>query len=182
MHSTPTYVFSPPPLPYLAVADCADVFPVRRIFCVGRNYADHAREMGALDQASGLEPPFFFMKPADALVSGVGEIAVAYPPQTANLQHEVEMVVALAAGGADIPRERALECVFGYTVAVSYTHLDVYKRQGHASWVAPNQRRYGQVPQSQCGPQSAARCRCWLRVRSPFRASLRRKLGASGVR
>jgi fumarylpyruvate hydrolase len=90
-------------------------FPVRRIFCVGRNYADHAREMGAADQADGREPPFFFMKPGDALVSGgSGEIAVAYPPLTDNLHHEVEMIVALGAGGANVAVDAAKDLIFGY--------------------------------------------------------------------
>lgn len=90
--------------------------------------------MGAHDQADGLEPPFFFMKPADALVSGAGEISVAYPPQTGNLQHEVEMVVALASGGADIAVEQALACVFGYTVGLDLTRRDLQARakaKGH---------------------------------------------------
>lgn len=73
-----TYVFALPPQPTVPVAGGSDLFPVRRIFCVGRNYADHAREMGATDQADGREPPFFFMKPADALVSGTG----SYPSPT----------------------------------------------------------------------------------------------------
>ena len=95
-----SFVFPPHPVVSLPIAGTADRFPVRRIFCVGRNYADHAREMGAVDQADGREPPFFFMKPADALVSGEGEIAVAFPPLTDNLHHEVEMIVALGSGGA----------------------------------------------------------------------------------
>ena len=71
-----TFVFPPPIQVSVPVLGSAARFPVRRIFCVGRNYAEHAREMGADDQASGLEPPFFFMKPADALVAGTGELAV----------------------------------------------------------------------------------------------------------
>lgn len=109
-------------------------FPVRRIFCVGRNYAEHAREMGAVDQAEGREPPFFFTKPGDALVTGVGELAVRYPPATANLHHEVEMVVALAAGGADVPADRALSLVFGYAAGLDLTRRDlqaVAKAKGH---------------------------------------------------
>ena len=123
-----TTVFPPPPLPVLAVAGTVDVFPVRRIYCVGRNYADHAREMGALDQAEGREPPFFFGKPGDALVTGAGEIQVPYPPQTANLHHEVELVVALGRGGYDIPAASALDCVFGYTVGLDLTRRDVQAR------------------------------------------------------
>lgn len=128
------YVFPPAPLPSLPVAGVADRFPVRRIFCVGRNYAEHAREMGAQAQADGLEPPFFFMKPADALVAGEGELAVRYPPLTENLHHEVEMVVALAKGGANIPHAQALDCVFGYAVGLDLTRRDIQaaaKAKGH---------------------------------------------------
>ncbi|HJW24678.1 MAG TPA: fumarylacetoacetate hydrolase family protein [Rhodocyclaceae bacterium] len=128
------YVFPPAPVPSLPVQDTSDRFPVRRIYCVGRNYADHAREMGATAQAEGLEPPFFFMKPADALVTGEGEMAVAYPPQTHNLHHEMELVVALVTGGADIPAERALDCVFGYTAGLDLTRRDIQgaaKAKGH---------------------------------------------------
>ena len=126
-----SFVIPAPVVPSLAVADSDARFPIRRVYCVGRNYADHAREMGAHDQADGREPPFFFSKPADAVVPG-GE--VPYPPATANLQHEVELVVALAAGGADIPVERALDCVFGYTVGFDLTRRDVQaraKEKGH---------------------------------------------------
>lgn len=128
------FVFPPPSPPALAVAGTASLFPVRRIYCVGRNYADHAREMGAADQADGREPPFFFMKPADALVTGAGEVRVAFPPATANLHHEVELVVALGSGGADIPVEAALGCVFGYTVGLDLTRRDIQaraKEKGH---------------------------------------------------
>ena len=93
------YVFPPHPPAALPVAGSADTFPVRRVFCVGRNYAEHAREMGALDQAEGREPPLFFMKPGDAVVTGSGEISVSYPPATTNLHHEVELIVALGKGG-----------------------------------------------------------------------------------
>lgn len=126
-----SFVIPAPVVPSLAVADSDARFPIRRVYCVGRNYADHAREMGAHDQADGREPPFFFSKPADAVVSD-GE--VPYPPATANLQHEVELVVALATGGADIPVERALDCVFGYTVGLDLTRRDVQgraKEKGH---------------------------------------------------
>lgn len=129
-----SYVFPPAALPSLPVAGSEARFPVRRIFCVGRNYADHAREMGAVEQAEGRAPPFFFMKPADALVAGEGELVVSYPPLTANLHHEVELVVALAAGGADIPVVTALDCIFGYTVGLDLTRRDIQgkaKEKGH---------------------------------------------------
>jgi fumarylpyruvate hydrolase len=132
------YAFSPAPQPALAIAGSAARFPIRRVYCVGRNYADHAREMGAHDQADGREPPFFFSKPADAVVAG-GD--VPYPPATANLQHEVELVVALGPAtatlgenGANIPVEGALDCVFGYAVGFDLTRRDVQaraKEKGH---------------------------------------------------
>ena len=128
------FVFSPPAVSTLPVAGTTSRFPVRRIFCVGRNYADHAREMGAADQAEGREPPFFFMKPADALVSGHGEISVAYPPITNNLHHEVEMIVALGAGGANIAVDVAKSLIFGYAVGLDLTRRDIQaraKEKGH---------------------------------------------------
>ena len=129
-----TYVFPPHAQPSLPVAGSAARFPVRRIFCVGRNYADHAREMGAADQASGLEPPFFFMKPGDAVVGGEGEINVSYPPITKNLHHEVEMVVALGAGGANVTVDAAKGLIFGYAVGFDLTRRDIQgkaKEKGH---------------------------------------------------
>jgi len=132
------FVFAPPAVPSLAVAGSDARFPIRRVYCVGRNYADHAREMGAHAQADGREPPFFFSKPADAVVAG-GE--VPYPPATAKLQHEIELVVALGpatatAGnnGADIPVAQALDCVFGYAVGLDLTRRDLQaqaKEKGH---------------------------------------------------
>eukprot|EP01034_Spumella_vulgaris_P003946 gene3946-5053_t len=94
-------------------------------FLLSRNYADHAREMGALDQADGREPPFFFMKPGDAVVSGEGELSVAYPPLTKNLHHEVEMVVALQAGGANLAVDAAKSLIFGYAVGLDLTRRDI---------------------------------------------------------
>ncbi|MEN9478942.1 MAG: hypothetical protein RLZZ298_337 [Pseudomonadota bacterium] len=129
-----TYVFLPHAQPSLPVAGSEARFPVRRIFCVGRNYADHAREMGAADQASGLEPPFFFMKPGDAVVGGEGEINVSYPPITKNLHHEVEMVVALGAGGANVTVDAAKGLIFGYAVGFDLTRRDIQgkaKEKGH---------------------------------------------------
>jgi len=129
--SAMNFVFPPAPIPALAVAGSDARFSIRRVFCVGRNYADHAREMGAHEQADGREPPFFFSKPADAVVPG-GD--VPYPPATANLQHEIELVVALGKGGADIPVAQALDCVFGYAVGLDLTRRDVQaraKEKGH---------------------------------------------------
>lgn len=97
-----------------------DPFPVRRIYCVGRNYAAHAREMG---HDPDREPPFFFMKPTDAIVP-TGS-AVPYPSQTSDYQHEIEMVVALGKGGRDVPVECALDLVFGYAVGLDMTRRDI---------------------------------------------------------
>ncbi len=123
-----SFVFPPPQNAALPVAGAENRFPVRRVFCVGRNYADHAREMGAIDQADGREPPFFFMKPGDAVVSGEGELSVAYPPLTKNLHHEVEMVVALQAGGANLAVDAAKSLIFGYAVGLDLTRRDIQGR------------------------------------------------------
>ncbi len=109
----------PAPAPATLPVEGGGLFPVRRVYCVARNYADHAREMG--DDPSR-EPPCFFTKPADA----VGHWdRIAYPPQTRQLDHEVEMVAVLGAGGRNIPAERALDCVFGYAVGLDLTRRDV---------------------------------------------------------
>ncbi|MEO6185527.1 MAG: fumarylacetoacetate hydrolase family protein [Steroidobacteraceae bacterium] len=114
------YVFAPPARVSAAVRDTADRFPVRRIFCVGRNYAAHVREMGG-DPRS--EPPIFFTKPADALVAG--GTAVPYPPGTRDLHYEVELVVALHSGGKRIPASTALTHVYGYAVGNDLTRRDL---------------------------------------------------------
>ena len=106
--------------PAVPVAGSADTFPVRRVYCVGRNYAAHAREMG---HDPDREDPFFFMKPAGAIVPTGSE--VPYPPQTKDYQHEIELVVALAKGGANIPEDKALDCVFGYAVGLDMTRRDL---------------------------------------------------------
>lgn len=124
-----SYAIPVPPLPSVPVAGSAERFPVRRIYCIGRNYAEHAREMGAtVDRAR----PMFFLKPADAIVADGA--AIPYPPATQDLHHEVEMVVALARGGHDIAPERALEHVFGYGVGLDLTRRDLQaaaKASGH---------------------------------------------------
>lgn len=113
-----------PPRIALPIQGTADLFPVRRVYCVGRNYAAHAREMGA-DPTR--EPPFFFMKPADALqIVPDGEtVTHPYPPRTANYHHEVELVVALGRGGRDIPAGSALDHVYGYAVGLDMTRRDL---------------------------------------------------------
>jgi fumarylpyruvate hydrolase len=112
------FAFPPPAVPGVAVAESGERFPVHRIYCVGLNYADHVREMGNEPQ-----PPIFFAKPADALVAnGAG---IPYPPRTANLHHEIELVVAIGRGGRDIRPQRALEHVFGYAAGNDLTRRDL---------------------------------------------------------
>ena len=117
------YVLPPPPQASVAVASSADRFAVRRIFCVGRNYAAHAREMG---KDPDREPPFFFMKPADTLVESGGTIP--YPPETRELHYEMEMVVALGKGGFKVLREAALDLVFGYGCGIDLTRRDLQQK------------------------------------------------------
>ncbi len=114
------YVFAPQTIPSLAIANYQLRFPVHRIYCIGRNYAEHAREMGmAVDRAN----PVFFCKPADAVVPDGGNIA--YPPATSDLHHEVEMVLALHRGGRNLEPSVALDTVFGYGVGLDLTRRDL---------------------------------------------------------
>lgn len=116
----PEFAVPAPALPDLAVAGSGARFPVHRIYCIGRNYAEHAREMGATP-AKGA--PVFFLKPADAVVALPGP--VRYPPATGDLHHEVELVVALARGGTDIDIDDALDCVLGYAIGLDLTRRDL---------------------------------------------------------
>ncbi len=113
------YIFPPAPQAAVEVVGSDAVFPVRRILCVGRNYAAHRREMGGDDR----DPPFFFSKPADAVVASGARIA--YPAGTQNLHHEIELVLALGAGGADVSAADALALVFGYAAGVDLTRRDL---------------------------------------------------------
>jgi fumarylpyruvate hydrolase len=117
--STNDYVIQPPSQVAIPVLG-GKFFPVRRVFCVGRNYAAHAREMGSNPDR---EPQFFFTKPADALVTS--EADTPYPFATGNLHHEVELVVAIGRGGAGISADSALAHVFGYAVGVDLTRRDL---------------------------------------------------------
>ena len=130
-----TPVFAPPP-PVLAPVSDGCAFPVARLFCIGQNYADHAREMGSIATP---QAPFFFTKWAQAVVPG--GTTIAYPPQTRDYHHEVELVVALASGGRDIAEADALTHVFGYAVGLDMTRRDLQaeaKAKGRPWDVAKN--------------------------------------------
>ncbi len=114
-----SFAFPPAPQPSVAIAGSDQRFPVRRIFCVGRNYAEHAREMGMDDR----DPPFFFTKPGDAVVDNGA--AIPFPPLTSNLHHEIELVIAIGKGGSNIPLTAALDHVFGYAVGIDLTRRDL---------------------------------------------------------
>jgi len=126
-----TPVFQPAAPAAVPVHGGGSSFPVHRIYCVGRNYAEHAVEMGH----TGREPPFFFLKPADTVLCVAdGEVGtMPYPPMTQNLHHEIELVVALGAGGRDIPVERAADLIWGYAIGLDMTRRDLQnemKKQG----------------------------------------------------
>jgi fumarylpyruvate hydrolase len=118
-----SFAFTPSAIPSVKVQDSAARFPVHRIYCVGRNYAEHAREMGS-DPTR--EPPFFFSKPADAVVPN--NTPVPFPPRTQNFHHEVELVIAIGKGGRNIPPTNALDHVFGYAVGNDLTRRDLQKQ------------------------------------------------------
>ena len=120
----PDFVIDAPPLTSIAVDGQHGRFPVRRIFCVGRNYAAHAREMG---RDPDREPPFFFTKPADAAfdAGAADDARIPYPPETANFHYEAELTVAIGRGGADIAEARALDHVYGYAASIDLTRRDL---------------------------------------------------------
>ena len=126
-----SYVFTPPAMPSVPVVGRAERFPIHRIYCVGRNYEEHAKEMGF----TGREPPFFFIKPADtAVVVNAGETgSMAYPSLTSNLHHEIELVVAIGTGGRNIKAADAQKHIYGYAVGLDMTRRDLQgemKKQG----------------------------------------------------
>ena len=126
-----SYVFPPSATVGLPVVGHSDLFPVHRIYCVGRNYVEHAQEMGH----TGREAPFFFMKPADAvLLAAPGQtVAMPYPTLTNNLHHEIELVVAIGVGGANIKAADAGKHIFGYAIGLDMTRRDLQndmKKQG----------------------------------------------------
>jgi fumarylpyruvate hydrolase len=127
----PTYAFAPPAVVSVPVLGRSERFAVRRIYCVGRNYEEHAKEMGF----TGREAPFFFLKPADAIVvAEAGQTAtIPYPTLTANLHHEIELVVAIGAGGTNIAAADAAKHIYGYAVGLDMTRRDLQadmKKQG----------------------------------------------------
>ena len=124
------YVIDPPTVTAVPVAGGGS-FPVRRIFCVGRNYAEHAREMG---HDPDKEPPFFFTKPADAVVDNGATIP--YPPETGDFHHEIELVIAIGKSGVDVPPARALDLIYGYAVGIDLTRRDLqaWAKKGAKPW------------------------------------------------
>lgn len=172
------YVIPTPHVVAVPVRQAAsgDLFPVHRIYCVGRNYVEHALEMGA----TGRELPFFFMKPADSVLPAAeGSAArMPYPSLTQSLHHEVELVVAIGRGGRDIPAERALDHVWGYAVGLDMTRRDLQadmKKQGRPWCIAKGFDLSAPisaiVPAAQCrlAPESAIE----LRVNGQVRQSSR---------
>ncbi len=115
-----SFVIPEPPVASLPVEGTDQRFPVHRIYCIGRNYGKHVKEMGGDPKE---QPPIFFLKPADAAVEARG--AIPYPPGTSNLHHEIELVVALKAGGADVAPDRALDLIYGYAAGVDLTRRDL---------------------------------------------------------
>jgi fumarylpyruvate hydrolase len=161
------YVFTPAPVVSVPVTGSAQRFPVHRIYCVGRNYEEHAKEMGF----TGREPPFFFMKPADAIVPvNAGETGqLPYPSLTANLHHEIELVLAIGKGGKNIAPADAAQHIFGYAVGLDMTRRDLQnemKKHGrpwcigkgfeHSAPIGPI------VPAAQAG--DVAHAAIWLQV------------------
>ena len=163
------YVISKFNWPDVAVQGTSSRFPVRRIYLVGRNYADHAREMG---HDPNREKPFFFQKPSDAVLPSGSNFP--YPPQSSNVHHEIEMVVALASGGRDIDEANALQHVYGYAVGIDITRRDLQqqmKQQGRPWEAGKSFDRSAPiteiVPVALCGnPQSG---RIWLTVNGEVR-------------
>lgn len=167
------YTFTPPAETLIPVVGSEAQFPIRRIYCVGRNYAEHAREMGV---DPNREPPFFFSKPRDAVVPGGGNMP--FPPATTNLQHEVELVVALSKGGLNIAEADALSHVYGYATGIDFTRRDLQMiaREKCHPW-EPGKGMDRGAPISAIVPVSAgtpaADAAIWLKVNGETRQSAR---------
>src|ERR1700687_3509029 len=162
------FAFPPQAAPSVAVAASSQRFPVHRIYCVGRTYAAHVREMGADPQG---EPPVFFTKPADAVVANGA--AVPYPPRTANFHHEIELVVAIGRGGCDIREARALEHVFGYAAGNDLTRRDLQAAAKERGQPWDSAKGFDcSAPVAALRPASAghvASGRIWLKVNGELR-------------
>ena len=165
------YVVPQPVQPSLAVSN-GQRFPIRRVFCVGRNYAKHAAEMGASGGRGAA--PMIFAKPADAVVDASAGAEVPYPPKTENLHHEIELAVAISSGGRDIPVEQAMGHVYGYGVALDLTLRDLQERaksKGHPwDWAKGFDRSApvsALVPAADMGHPQAGRI--WLEVDGALR-------------
>ena len=163
------YVISNFNWPDVAVQGTSSRFPVRRIYLVGRNYADHAREMG---HDPNREKPFFFQKPSDAVLASGSEFS--YPPLSSNVHHEIEMVVALASGGRNIDDTNALQHVYGYAVGIDITRRDLQqqmKQQGRPWEAGKSFDRSAPiseiVPVASCGHPNNGRI--WLTVNGEVR-------------
>ena len=167
------YAITPPAETLIPVVGSDVLFPVRRIYCVGRNYAEPAREMGS---DPNREPPFFFSKPRDAIVARGG--VIPFPPATMNLQHEVELVVAIGKGGADIPEADALNHVYGYATGIDFTRRDLQTqaREKCHPWELGKGMDFG-APISEIRPLSAGypagEAQIWLKVNDEIRQSSR---------
>ncbi len=162
-----SYVFTPAPVVSVPVLGRAERFPVHRIYCVGRNYEEHAKEMGF----TGREPPFFFLKPADAIVvADAGQPAhIHYPTLTANLHHEIELVVAIGTGGRNIRAADAHQHIFGYAVGLDMTRRDLQnemKKQGRPWCIGKGYDQSAPIgpitPASQAG--DIANAAIWVQV------------------
>ncbi|MBI5274831.1 MAG: fumarylacetoacetate hydrolase family protein [Burkholderiales bacterium] len=162
-----SFVFPPAPTPSVPVLGRAERFPVRRVICVGRNYVEHAKEMGF----TGREPPFFFFKPADAIVPvNAGETgSIAYPSLTRDLHHEIELVACIGTGGRSILAADALKHIWGYAVGLDMTRRDLQgemKKQGRPWEIGKSFEQSAPIgpitPAAQAG--DVANAEIWLKV------------------
>jgi len=163
------YVIPAPTVTALPVIGSDDEFPIHRIYCVGRNYADHAREMG---HDPDREEPFFFMKSPDNVMAGGGDFP--YPAKSKDVHHEMELVVALKSGGDNIPEDKALDCVFGYAAGLDMTRRDLQGQMKKAGrpWEIGKSFEYS-APCSALNPAAAIghpeQGRVWLEVNGEVR-------------
>ncbi len=166
----PAWVITPPARATLPINNRSQRFPVHRVYCVGRNYAAHAVEMG---HDPDREPPFFFQKNPDNVLAGA-DVLFPYPSASSDVHHEIELVVALASGGVDIPVEQAVDCVWGYAVGLDMTRRDLQAeaKQRGRPWEVGKAFEYS----APCSPVYAAaeighpaQGRVWLTVNDQLR-------------